>query len=165
MIFHFYTILFSFHAHRQLFEKFNVHKTLLERQIALDAKENEPGRLNNRGGQLLKEEKERRTIQTKLPKIDSEICRMAEQFEHENNRKFLVWGEDILSVIENDSNARKTLKKESVSARKAIKDGTNNLLRTPMSAAKQIRPQAQTSIKRMASSTCLYFLSLYFLLH
>lgn len=41
--------------------------------IAFEAKESEPGRYNNRGGQLLKEEKERKMISTKLPKIEDQL--------------------------------------------------------------------------------------------
>lgn len=128
--------------------------------IALDAKENEPGRLNNRGGQLLKEEKERKMIASKLPKIRAQIIDMAEAFEQANDRKFLVWGDDIVHVIENDYNNRQMIKEQHMSARKAIKENVtmsaHKTLRTPMSAAKNnIGQRAQTSIKRVASSSCL----------
>lgn len=127
--------------------------------IALDAKENEPGRLNNRGGQLLKEEKERKMIASKLPKIRAQIIDMAEAFEKVNQRKFLVWGEDIIDVIENDYNNRQMIKEQHMSARKAIKENVTmsaqKTLRTPMSAAKNMGLRAQTSIKRIASSSCL----------
>lgn len=44
--------------------------------IAIEAKATEPGRFNNRGGQLLKEEKERKTIATKLPKIETRLSEL-----------------------------------------------------------------------------------------
>lgn len=158
----FFFFIFILFTCRPLFKKFNDYKILVERLIALDAKENEPGRLNNRGGQLLKEEKERNAINSKLPKIDSEICAMAKQFEEENKRKFLVWGEDILLVIENFYTARKTMKKEHVSARKATT--AMSAQKTPL-AAKLNRPQAQTSIKRVPSSTSLYVVKFFLALN
>uniref|UniRef100_A0A1B0FHD6 Protein regulator of cytokinesis 1 n=1 Tax=Glossina morsitans morsitans TaxID=37546 RepID=A0A1B0FHD6_GLOMM len=58
---------------RQLFELFADRNILWCRMQALEARVSEPGRLNNRGGQLLKEEKERKTIATKLPKVEQQI--------------------------------------------------------------------------------------------
>lgn len=51
-------------------------KVLWDRMAALEAKASEPGRYNNRGGQLLKEERERKTIANKLPKIEAELTEL-----------------------------------------------------------------------------------------
>uniref|UniRef100_A0A1A9Z4W8 Protein regulator of cytokinesis 1 n=1 Tax=Glossina pallidipes TaxID=7398 RepID=A0A1A9Z4W8_GLOPL len=63
---------------RQLFELYADRNILWDRMQALEAKASEPGRYNNRGGQLLKEEKERKTIDTKLPKIERQIQQLVQ---------------------------------------------------------------------------------------
>lgn len=75
--------------------------------IALEAKGHEPGRYNNRGGQLLKEEKERKTIANKLPKIETQLLELVAEFERVNNKKFLVCGQDINELIEQDWEKKK----------------------------------------------------------
>lgn len=124
---------------------------LWERMLTLESKENEPGRLKNRGGQLLKEERERKMIATKLPKIKDEITELVEVYEAEN-RQFLVHGESLIEKISNDYLRRREVKDQQMSARKA--NQANNtytpiqqrsiMVRTPMSGV--------PSVKRVASS-------------
>lgn len=127
--------------------------------LALEAKESEPGRFNNRGGQLLLEEKERKTISSKLPKLRAEITRMAQAYEMEQRRKFLVHGRDLEEVINEVYENRREVKVQQKSARKAgvgatgtagLTPGNRIAVRTPMSVSKI----GQTSaLKRMASNT------------
>lgn len=70
--------------------------------IALEAKQNEPGRYNNRGGQLLREEKERKQLNQKLPEIEKEIRKMLDTFEQNNHRPFLINGERVSDIMERD---------------------------------------------------------------
>lgn len=124
--------------------------------LALEAKESEPGRFNNRGGQLLLEEKERKTISSKLPKLRAEITRMAQAYETEKRRKFLIHGRDLEEVINEVYENRREVKVQQKSARKAggatvpLTPGHRNAVRTPMSMSKI----GQTSaMKRIASNT------------
>lgn len=68
----------------------------------LQNKESDPKRYNNRGGQLLKEEKERKMITMKLPKIEAKLLEMVEKFEQENNRSFTMFGVRIQDIIDHD---------------------------------------------------------------
>lgn len=122
--------------------------------IALEAKQNEPGRYNNRGGQLLREEKERKQLNLKLPEIEDEIRKLVEDYHERTKREFLINGEPILDVIARDWENMRATKENLKSARKA----TTNLLtpnhragatpKTPMSV------RGQTSaMKRLASTT------------
>lgn len=65
-------------------------------------KESDPKRYNNRGGQLLKEERERKMITMKLPKIEARLLELVEKFENENNRPFTMYGAKIEDVIERE---------------------------------------------------------------
>lgn len=122
--------------------------------IALEAKQNEPGRYNNRGGQLLREEKERKQLNLKLPEIEEEIRQLVEDYRNKTGLDFLINGEPITDLIERDWEKMRAVKENLKSARKA----TTNLLtpnhrgaatpKTPMS----IRGQTST-MKRLASTT------------
>lgn len=51
---------------RHIFELVLTLKNLWLKKTELEARETEPGRYHNRGGQLLREEKERKTIDSKV---------------------------------------------------------------------------------------------------
>ncbi|KAL9885051.1 protein regulator of cytokinesis 1-like [Glossina fuscipes fuscipes] len=130
---------------RQLFELYADRNILWDRMQALEAKASEPGRYNNRGGQLLKEEKERKTIATKLPKIEQQIQQFVQMYEEREHAPFLVYGENIVDVM-NYQWEQKRLKKEKLSSARKIASksrviqsnasnamGTNSITkRTPM---------------------------------
>uniref|UniRef100_A0A1B0FK19 Protein regulator of cytokinesis 1-like n=1 Tax=Glossina morsitans morsitans TaxID=37546 RepID=A0A1B0FK19_GLOMM len=99
---------------RQLFELYADRNILWDRMQALEAKACEPGRYNNRGGQLLKEEKERKTIATKLPKIEQQIQQLVQVYQEREHVPFLVYGENIVEVM-NYQWEQKRLKKEKLS--------------------------------------------------
>ncbi|KAL9881073.1 protein regulator of cytokinesis 1-like [Glossina fuscipes fuscipes] len=127
---------------RQLFELYADRNILWDRMQALEAKASEPGRYNNRGGQLLKEEKERKTIATKLPKIEQQIQQFVQMYEEREHAPFLVYGENIVDVM-NYQWEQKRLKKEKLSSARSKSRviqsnasyamGTNSITkRTPM---------------------------------
>lgn len=126
--------------------------------LELDAKEREPGRYNNRGGQLLQEERERKKLSTKLPKLIDEIKLLAANYEQREGRPFLVCGQKLTEIIEALYEQRRDLKSQQMSARKATGGNASVLtprpllgVRTPMSVTKTI---SQTpTMKRMASSS------------
>lgn len=141
--------------YRAIFAKYEEHKTLWDKLIALEAKENEPGRLNNRGGQLLKEERERKQINSKLPKLRAEITELTLQYEEMHKRKFMIWGKDIEEIIDADYKNRQIVKEQQMSARKAVKEtgAGQTTFRTPMSTTKI--GSSVSTVKRVASTTSL----------
>ncbi|ESO04540.1 hypothetical protein HELRODRAFT_78775 [Helobdella robusta] len=60
--------------------------------LELERKANNPDRYSNRGGNLLKEEKQRKKVAVDLPKVEQEVKMLIESWERENDRKFLVGG-------------------------------------------------------------------------
>lgn len=73
----------------------------------LDQKSDDPSRLANRGGALLKEEKERKKLEKTIPKIEAELkslCEVFEQSADDGNgmTKFLVYARTINEMIEQD---------------------------------------------------------------
>lgn len=83
----------------------------------LEEKANAPNRFNNRGGQLLREEKERKQIAHKLPKIEQELRELVQEFEATHKRPFTVYGQEVLEMIEQEWE-RKRAGKKLMTARK-----------------------------------------------
>lgn len=101
-------------------------KLLWARMDALEEKANAPNRFNNRGGQLLREEKERKTIAHKLPKIEQELRELVNEFEETHKRKFTVYGKEVLEMIEQEW-VEKRAGKKLMTARKKEPTTANQL--------------------------------------
>lgn len=110
--------------------------------VALETAEN-PDRLKNRGGQLLKEELERKKINRDLPTIRQEILDFAAAYEKNENKCFLVHGKSIADVVNSLYEEREERKQLMASNRKL--NGTA-IARTPISVNK-------STLKRVASVT------------
>ena len=109
----------------------------------LQNKESDPKRYNNRGGQLLKEEKERKMITMKLPKIEARLIELVEKFQEENKRPFTMYGTKIEDVIKRDYEAKrlekltKSGKKMATPARTPCRVNMTGL-RTPLTVEQTI---------------------------
>lgn len=114
--------LTTFFFCRKLFEKYEDYRNLWERLIDLEAKENDPNRFTNRGGKLLKEERDRKLINVNLPKVQNEILELASEYEQLTRKKFTVFGVSIEEAIATDYAQRKHQKNKQLSARKACKE-------------------------------------------
>lgn len=90
-----------------------------------------PDRLQNRGGQLLREEQERKKINRDLPAIRQEILDFATVYEERKRKQFLVSGKNIVDVTNAMYEEREERKQLMASNRKL--NGTA-IQRTPMSA-------------------------------
>lgn len=142
---------------------------LWDRAIALESRENDPNRYKNRGGNLLMEEKERRTVAQRLAKLRTDLERMATEYEKEKRRPFSIQGQNMIETIEELYNNRRLAKEQQMSARKATTTSrTNTLLATStMSAPRNLASSSRTPIsttrldnrsgmlKRAASTTKL----------
>lgn len=129
-------------------------KLLWARMTALEEKANAPNRFNNRGGQLLREEKERKTIAHKLPKIEQELRELVNEFEEQHKRKFTVYGREVLEMIELDWEQKRADKKL-LTARK--KEPTTATQLTPGRKAHTPHPSRtinnNTTASRVAPNT------------
>jgi Ase1/PRC1/MAP65 family protein len=85
-----------------IFKLINERNDLWNQLEVLQNKEQDPKRYNNRGGQLLKEEKERKMLTLKLPKVVDKLTLIANQYEEVNGRPFTVYGVRVQDMIEKD---------------------------------------------------------------
>ncbi|KAM6936960.1 protein regulator of cytokinesis 1-like [Xenentodon cancila] len=86
--------------HKELFEgitKWQDNWTLF---LELDKKASDPSRFNNRGGNLLKEEKQRTDLQKSLPKLEKSLKVQIDAWEQEHDKEFLVNGQKFLEYVQ-----------------------------------------------------------------
>ncbi|XP_059618682.1 protein regulator of cytokinesis 1-like [Phlebotomus argentipes] len=148
---------FHYNSNERIFELISERKTLWDRMLALEKSASNPNRFNNRGGQLLREEKERKTIASKLPKIEAQLTELVQAYEGTNHRKFTMHGEVVEDVIASDWEKRKLDKEKVMSARKMIKSTTptpfgHSRLLTPMPSRSNLTAST-TTIARNKSKT------------
>ncbi|KAG7302185.1 hypothetical protein JYU34_013657 [Plutella xylostella] len=104
--------------HKEIFELVAMRKNLWSKMCELEGRATEPGRYHNRGGQLLKEEKERKAIASNLPKIEAQLRELVNQFEARTGHTFTVEGRPLLQLIQEEWDTRKTERANKLSARK-----------------------------------------------
>ena len=90
-----------------IFNIIRERQDLLNQMESLQNKESDLKRYNNRGGQLLKEEKERNMVAMKMPKIEAKLIEMVKKFESAHNRPLTMFGVPIEDVIERDYEAKR----------------------------------------------------------
>lgn len=85
--------------YEKIFLKLDEYESLMEKLLELEKKMNDPNRFNNRGGALLTNERERRTLNKKLPRLESEIKLMVTSSQSSENIPFNNYGLDITEVF------------------------------------------------------------------
>ncbi|XP_068628055.1 protein regulator of cytokinesis 1-like [Battus philenor] len=107
-----------YNDHKDIFEMVMTRKNLWLKMTELEARATEPGRYHNRGGQLLKEEKERKVIASNLPKIEAKIRELVLEYEARTGKIFTVDGKPLLQLMQEDWETRKAERQNKLSARK-----------------------------------------------
>ncbi|XP_016951845.1 protein regulator of cytokinesis 1 [Drosophila biarmipes] len=119
-------------SNKKIFELYANRAMLWSRLEALEAKANDPNRFNNRGGQLLKEEKERKALACRLPKIDQQITELVTAYMSQANKPFLVNGEDILESMAADWEQHRQSKKQPSAQKKDVAVNTTSKMKPPL---------------------------------
>ncbi|XP_065171654.1 protein regulator of cytokinesis 1-like [Atheta coriaria] len=102
---------------QEIFELLKQRDVLYKRMRDLDERANAPDRFKNRGGQLLKEEKERKAVTKKIPCIEEQLLNLAVQYEEKHGEKFTYFDDTIESLIERSREVLEQEKKEQMSAK------------------------------------------------
>ncbi|XP_073715341.1 protein regulator of cytokinesis 1b isoform X2 [Misgurnus anguillicaudatus] len=85
--------------HKELFEGVHQWEENWRLFKELEQKAKDPSRFTNRGGHLLKEEKQRADLVKSLPKLEKKLKAEIEQWEQEQNREFLVNGQKFMQFV------------------------------------------------------------------
>ncbi|XP_018425373.1 PREDICTED: protein regulator of cytokinesis 1 [Nanorana parkeri] len=89
----------QYEVHKEMFEGVHKWEENWHLFLELDKKATDPNRFNNRGGNLLKEEKQRAKLQKMLPKLEEELkCRIA-SWEEEQQQEFFVNGKKFMDYV------------------------------------------------------------------
>lgn len=127
-----------YETNKKILDKFNNWLIMWNELLELEMKANDPNRFNNRGGQLLLEEKKRKALQKGLPKVEKELNEMNGKWSADNNgAKFKVYGKDIDDYVDDRWNKLNTAKEEEKRERQRAKmtEGANKNRKVPQVAA------------------------------
>ncbi|VVC42520.1 Hypothetical protein CINCED_3A018181 [Cinara cedri] len=106
---------------------------LWKKMLMIQKLTNDPTRYwQNRGGQLLKEEKERKIIQKELPRVEQELKSLLHSFEEQNGKSFLYYDEKLIHFIDNQWDEMKSSREFLQPTKTGVKPQTP-LLTTPCS--------------------------------
>ncbi|XP_030646555.1 protein regulator of cytokinesis 1a [Chanos chanos] len=94
------TLRKNYEDHKELYDGVTSWRTNWILFQELERKATDPSRFNNRGGNLLKEEKQRADLQKSLPKLEKNLKAQIDQWEEEQGREFLVNGQKFLQYVE-----------------------------------------------------------------
>lgn len=119
-----------YNENKHIFELVATRKNLWLKMTELEARSTEPGRYHNRGGQLLREEKERKSIANNLPKIEAQIRSLVTEYEAKTGNTFTVDGKPLLQLIQDEWETRKAERHNKLSARKQALTPTTPLFRS-----------------------------------
>ncbi|OXU20207.1 hypothetical protein TSAR_007364 [Trichomalopsis sarcophagae] len=124
-----------YNANRKLFELLHEWEVQFEKLKELDQRANDPDRYHNRGGQLLAEEKERKAAEKKLPKLESQLHDLVDEYESIHKSNFLVHGFTLREFMDNAREKYEVEKENLKLARKQAKD--RSAKKTPLSTSKR----------------------------
>ncbi|XP_017784615.1 PREDICTED: protein regulator of cytokinesis 1-like [Nicrophorus vespilloides] len=105
-----------------IFELFNTWENLWTKMVDLEKKAKAPNRYRNRGGQLLREEKERNSLSKKIPKIEDSLLDLVAKYKTINKKEFLYMGYSIQCTIQNFKEKYENEKKMELSVKKQLRD-------------------------------------------
>ncbi|XP_054468118.1 protein regulator of cytokinesis 1b isoform X2 [Anoplopoma fimbria] len=86
--------------HKELFDGVHQWEDSWRLFLQLEKKATDPTRFTNRGGNLLKEEKQRSELHKSLPKLEKKLKAQIDTWESEQDREFLVNGEKFMQYVE-----------------------------------------------------------------
>ncbi|KAK2538121.1 hypothetical protein Q9966_005882 [Columba livia] len=88
-----------YETHKELFEAVLKWEENWRLFLELERKATDPSRFTNRGGNLLKEEKQRAKLQKTLSKLQEELDTRVQAWEQEHERTFLVKGQQFMEYV------------------------------------------------------------------
>nr|XP_003223399.1 PREDICTED: protein regulator of cytokinesis 1 isoform X1 [Anolis carolinensis] len=140
-----------YEKNKSLYESVQKWEAILERFVELEKKSADPSRLLNRGGSLLRDEKERSKIQKQLLKLEEELKRNIENWEKENGSSFLVNNQRFLDTMAQQLQHHK-LKKDHQSKISVKKEEFATSRRTVKRPAEESTPTTSKKTCKVASS-------------
>ncbi|XP_029576698.1 protein regulator of cytokinesis 1-like isoform X4 [Salmo trutta] len=89
-----------YEEHKELFEGVHRWEESWRLFLELEEKATDPSRFTNRGGNLLKEEKQKAELHKSLPRLEKKLKAQIDVWEQDQAREFLVNGQKFLQFVE-----------------------------------------------------------------
>nr|XP_046251920.1 protein regulator of cytokinesis 1b isoform X2 [Scatophagus argus] len=106
-----------YEEHKELFDGVHQWEESWRLFLELENKATDPARFTNRGGNLLKEEKQRTELHKSLPKLEKKLKAQIDVWEAEQGREFLVNDQKFLQYVEDQWELHQTEKEKEKQAR------------------------------------------------
>ncbi|XP_026094412.1 protein regulator of cytokinesis 1-like isoform X1 [Carassius auratus] len=149
--------------HRELYDAVFTWSSNWTLYQELEKKATDPSRFNNRGGNLLKEEKQRVDLQKSLPKLEKSLKAQIDQWEAIHCKEFRVNGQPFLQYVEDQWNRHHMEKEREKQERqmKKMKQTEEDLLygtiiRTPTKRRHAAGTPTPGKTRKLTSSSSLY---------
>ncbi|XP_053995201.1 protein regulator of cytokinesis 1-like [Hylaeus anthracinus] len=140
-----------YESYKHIFSLLEQRDNLWTKMKELLQRANDPDRFYNRGGQLLREEKERKRIQKQLPKMEEQLKNLIKEYEEINGEEFTINGMSIEEALKESYNHLNKKKETIKKTRKEAKD--KSLKKVTLSASKRLTPNASKKALGV-TSTC-----------
>jgi protein regulator of cytokinesis 1 len=134
-----------YESNQKLIETFDQRGSVWAKWLELEAIEDDPGRLSNRGGALLKHEKEKKTTKKLLEKAESDIRKLDAQHFNELGSHFCIRGIPVVSYIDEEKAIAADERLERKNLRKQLAEQTK--AGTPISRKRRMPPTPVSSKK------------------
>ncbi|XP_069782605.1 protein regulator of cytokinesis 1 isoform X2 [Narcine bancroftii] len=122
--------------------------------LEFEKKASDPNRYANRGGTLLREEKERNQLQKKLPKLEEELKLNIEKWEGDHGCPFMVNGQKFLTCIANQWEQHK-FKKEQEKQGRCMKKEDGIVCKVPFKRPLIPSNTPQSKIRRLNATSAV----------
>ncbi|XP_018579665.1 protein regulator of cytokinesis 1-like [Anoplophora glabripennis] len=129
-----------YEENKELLTLLEKHKRMWNKMVQLDETTAGPNRYNNRGGQLLKEEKERNKLAKQIPQIENTLNSMADNYKRQHNDSFTTYGMTVSKYLANLHDEKENARKQKLSARKLQREQHIS----PLKSAVNLFPQTST---------------------
>ncbi|XP_063983095.1 protein regulator of cytokinesis 1-like [Diachasmimorpha longicaudata] len=143
-----------YQQNEKIFQLFNQYEEMFQKMVELELKSDDPNRLNNRGGQLLEEEKTRKLLTKNLPKTEANLKELLDEFHTQNGVFFTFDGLTFEEYVQREAEKWNEEKENLRLARARAKDVKKSGKKTPVSASRKNLTSAismrgiQSSVKR-----------------
>ncbi|XP_054766693.2 protein regulator of cytokinesis 1-like [Lytechinus pictus] len=111
-----------YERNQEMLDAVRKREDMWKKMLEFERKANDPNRFNNRGGNLLEEERIRRKLNKDLPKIERNLSDRIEEYEQQTGEEFLVDGCRFMDYVAAQwaahENQKKVIKEERLNARK-----------------------------------------------
>ncbi|XP_049639265.1 protein regulator of cytokinesis 1 [Suncus etruscus] len=139
-------------SHRELFDGVKKWEETWQAFQDLENKASDPSRFTNRGGTLLKEEKQRAKLQKTLPKLEEELKVQIELWEQQHEREFVVKGQQFVSYVAEQWELYRLEKERAKQERQLKNKLEGNTPRTPSKRRGQI-PTTPGKVRKLNATT------------